>query len=429
MEQWNHRLMASSLSEKLPADIKAHGWAGLPPATQNQMAAAEKHIGIALPPSYRSFLEVANGWHRLTDSIDRLLSTEQIDWFRRDNKSWIAAFTRPSQYGELEESPDEEYFSYEVPVEFRNAHLKETLQISAVDDAVLLLNPQVIDSAGEWEAWYFANWVPGAHRYRSFFEMMDALYHQFCNIEWKQPLGVIGNLPDVYIGGPTSARRRLAKRRRRQAPKILNKPLDKWDFDELLALLKHDVWEVRQEAAFGLGKLKDTRAVESLLGLVGDDSNAAFAAIDALKRLAPARLIAPLLQMLEDPSAIAWSSAAATLGELGEVRAIPLIVAVVRDTSPNHLHVCELASQFLAGFGPHGFDAILELLSDGTATVRRRAAQSLLYTRDPRTIDVLQTLLADPDSSVREMAELSLDVLHAPRSKDPRTRSNAKGKR
>jgi hypothetical protein len=27
---------------------------------------------------------------------------------------------------------------------------------------------------GEWEAWFFANWNPGANRYRSFREMMQA---------------------------------------------------------------------------------------------------------------------------------------------------------------------------------------------------------------------------------------------------------------
>jgi hypothetical protein len=41
-----------------------------------------------------------------------------------------------------------------------------------------LLNPKVIDENGEWEAWEFGNKIPGAYRYRSFWEMMQATYHR-----------------------------------------------------------------------------------------------------------------------------------------------------------------------------------------------------------------------------------------------------------
>ena len=32
---------------------------------------------------------------------------------------------------------------------------------------------------GEWEAWFFANWLPGATRFRSFAELMEAEYQSF----------------------------------------------------------------------------------------------------------------------------------------------------------------------------------------------------------------------------------------------------------
>jgi hypothetical protein len=32
---------------------------------------------------------------------------------------------------------------------------------------------------GEWEAWFFANWLPGATRYRSFQGMMEPEYQNF----------------------------------------------------------------------------------------------------------------------------------------------------------------------------------------------------------------------------------------------------------
>jgi hypothetical protein len=38
----------------------------------------------------------------------------------------------------------------------------------------VLLNPKVTTKEGEWETWLFANWLPGAVRYRSFVEWLLA---------------------------------------------------------------------------------------------------------------------------------------------------------------------------------------------------------------------------------------------------------------
>jgi hypothetical protein len=47
------------------------------------------------------------------------------------------------------------------------------LEISDTGDAaILLLNPEVVSDEGEWEAWFFASWLPGAGRFRSFEELM-----------------------------------------------------------------------------------------------------------------------------------------------------------------------------------------------------------------------------------------------------------------
>jgi hypothetical protein len=36
----------------------------------------------------------------------------------------------------------------------------------------VLLNPEIVTPEGEWETWFFANWLPGATRYRSFAEWL-----------------------------------------------------------------------------------------------------------------------------------------------------------------------------------------------------------------------------------------------------------------
>lgn len=51
------------------------------------------------------------------------------------------------------------------------------------DSAIYLLNPLAISPEGEWEAWFFANWNPGAVRYRSFWELILAEYESFLTLK------------------------------------------------------------------------------------------------------------------------------------------------------------------------------------------------------------------------------------------------------
>src|SRR5262249_3381412 len=105
------------------------------------------------------------------------------------NQDWIDAYVHPKNSGievvyPVGQSPpeprrltDEEYLVYGEEQDsglFRTEYLESALEISDVgDSAVLLLNPEVVDDTGEWEAWLFANWIPGARRYRSFRELMQ----------------------------------------------------------------------------------------------------------------------------------------------------------------------------------------------------------------------------------------------------------------
>lgn len=70
------------------------------------------------------------------------------------------------------------------PVLFCVEYLQSMLEISEEgDSAIYLLNPNVVTPGGEWEAWFFANWLPGANRYRSFWEMMQAEHQAFLRLE------------------------------------------------------------------------------------------------------------------------------------------------------------------------------------------------------------------------------------------------------
>ena len=148
----------------------AAGWLGESGATEEEIAFAEQRIGVRLPPSYRAFLGVSNGFQDIGAFIYRLLNAAEIDWFRVRNQDWIDAY----QVGP-DVSPEEHLANPKDYVRFRSAYLSSCLQISEVgDSAVVLMNPEVVNEKGEWETWFFANWNPGAERYSSFFAYVES---------------------------------------------------------------------------------------------------------------------------------------------------------------------------------------------------------------------------------------------------------------
>lgn len=71
-------------------------WMGMPPATTHQIRAAEVRLNVDLPASYRSFLEVSNGFLLPGCSISALLSVELIRPFGEDHAG-ESAFWRDVQ--------------------------------------------------------------------------------------------------------------------------------------------------------------------------------------------------------------------------------------------------------------------------------------------------------------------------------------------
>ncbi|WP_035140782.1 SMI1/KNR4 family protein [Fischerella sp. PCC 9605] len=175
--QYQLACMEDKVKATLPSQVLTSGWLGLRGATEVQITALETRLGQKLPPSYRAFLLVSNGWpgEGIYGGMNTLLMAEQVDWFINRHADWIE--TWGSNYNDVS-IPDEIYFTYgsmQNSVHLRVEYLLKTLQISDTDGEpgrVWLLNPQVIFSDGEWEAWDFANYYPGAYRYHSFADLM-----------------------------------------------------------------------------------------------------------------------------------------------------------------------------------------------------------------------------------------------------------------
>lgn len=418
LSRWGGDMLAAPIGGDLPAKAHAAGWLGFPPATEEQIAATEARLQIPLPPSYKAFLRTSNGWLRTTHAIERVRGVQDVEWFRKRNREWIAAYTKPLGFGAPEKTPDEQYFAYgEFAADFRPEHLKEALQISEVGDAaVYLLNPQVITKDGEWEAWFFANWLPGVHRYRSFQEMMLAEYHQFAGGgEWTQPVGVVGELPDEYAGSPGSAKRKLKKRTRPRVPKVFGKPYDRWTVEELLEMLRNPDFDVVYgEVIRGLTLLADPRAVPPLVAML-EKGECVGSTAAALQKLAPDLVADRLLALLTDPRNVHFMTAATMLADMECERAIPSLVALLCDTRVEVAYNADLIGQVIASFGDAGYEALLKGVGHADSVVRRRASRSLMYTDQPEARSVAERLCSDPDPEVRENVRIALQVMPPPR--------------
>lgn len=191
LSQWSKELIAvadqdDELRDELSPEVRASGWLGFPGATDEQLRAAEDRLGAALPPSYREFLLVTNGWRFPKFSLRRMWSTEEIDWLAVLDQEGIDAWRSGEAYiGPIPPVPGEQYFAYDDDgchsneLDMRSEFLQSALQISDREEGgtgVYLLIPEVVTPEGEWEAWFWAHWLPGAERYRSFWDMMRYEY-------------------------------------------------------------------------------------------------------------------------------------------------------------------------------------------------------------------------------------------------------------
>ncbi len=129
--------------------------------------------------------------------------------FRVENEDWVEIYRETGA-----KKPDADYYAYgDGGADYHLAgHMRSLVQISDVDDGVYLLNPKAVTPDGEWEAWFFANWVPGARRFPSFAHLMLHEYRSFAQLE-----GIVGadrGLPTLSTfapGVPRVAAQRCAR--------------------------------------------------------------------------------------------------------------------------------------------------------------------------------------------------------------------------
>ncbi|MEU8437318.1 SMI1/KNR4 family protein [Streptomyces sp. NPDC029216] len=142
---------------------------GRPGADEAAVSAAEKRLGRRLPPSYREFLAVSDGWHvGQAAGVYQLGGAADIDWFRDPHGM------TPLYEESLDDDPREEDV-------LLAGMWQRALQLETDSDmSYALLDPGDCDRDGEWALYVYKGWggeFPA--RYPSFRAYMEAMYRGF----------------------------------------------------------------------------------------------------------------------------------------------------------------------------------------------------------------------------------------------------------
>ena len=195
---------------------------------------------------------------------------------------------------------------------------------------------------------------------------------------------------------------------RSKAAKALAKLADPRAVEPLITALADA--KIREDVAQALGCLGDARAVEPLIAVSEDkDQFVAEAAAEALEKLGDLRAVEPLIAMLKHKGRYAAEAAAQALGELGDRRAVePLIATLVEPRCIENNDEAESDSE-----------PVRIRMSTDDRSVAEAAAKALGRLGDRRAVEPLIAVVKDRGSSARGAAALALGELKDPRATGP----------
>ncbi len=389
-----------------------------------------------LPDSYKAFLRTSNGWARTTPFVGRIRVTQDVEWFRTENEQWIEVYSASGS-----RIKDAKYYVYteEGAAEFRAKHLASVLQISDVDDGVYLLNPEAVTPDGEWEAWFFANWLPGAKRFPSFAHLILHEYQMFAGLYELEPtdfgLQALTSFPaDVPRVAaertPTKSRtapsrETLIEQMRSTDAKLRSKAVRVFlgqlkgrrkatrsaDLVGQLADLFRDSQDaaVRAACISALTELaEDDQPPAAFLEALSDaDPGVVLTGISALTYFPDSRAVEPLCRFIDSRvNALFNESAMSQLGEMGNERAVPTLLNVLLDVDNEFDQSFGTAAIALAQCGSAGFDALVKAHAHEDPRIRLAAVVGLDVSGNPKAKSLLEQSANDSDSRVRDRARI-----------------------
>lgn len=141
--------------------------ARFPPASEYRIVALEERLGRRMPPSYREFLKVSDGWRHAGGFVWLLAGTEDARW--HNDASGLADMF-------------EEYLDEDAgPEERREVDIwRRGLQLDVESDIThILMDPEDVDEDGEWAVYTWASWrAAPPERHADFLAFMQDMHRE-----------------------------------------------------------------------------------------------------------------------------------------------------------------------------------------------------------------------------------------------------------
>ncbi|HTU76604.1 MAG TPA: SMI1/KNR4 family protein [Trebonia sp.] len=171
LQRWSGEAIAHADDVGLAVTGEMHpsGWIGAPPASAADIAAAEQRLGLSLPPSYRAFLAITDGWPVLSMDFGQVRPVAGLDWVAKAD---------PGFYGVVCAAP-----GYQWPPDSDDGPplMNRALLLSSgrsTDN--FLYDTGRAGADGEWPTTCWTSWYPGAaDRQPSFHAGMLSHYASF----------------------------------------------------------------------------------------------------------------------------------------------------------------------------------------------------------------------------------------------------------
>jgi len=179
-----------------------------------------------------------------------------------------------------------------------------------------------------------------------------------------------------------------------------------------LDLLGHENDSVREEAVKHLLDLLDAEVLATLLTYANDKSfPGQLEAIWLLGKSEETQVTEPLLRIFESPDAQVREVVAGAFAEIGDVRALPLLIKALNDESAGVKDAAAIAIGELRD--SRAVEPLIEKLKDPDA--QQVASWALALIGDRRAIKPLnESMFEDPDPNMRAMAVRALGKIAIP---------------
>lgn len=148
-------------------------WAGNKPATDEEIAAAEKKLGVKLPADYIEFLKISNGFFATSSVSPSFMPIDKIDYLKILDEQLI------------------DIWGHDNRMDTTAVLLSKSILIGGLGEEqyFLLIPPQT--PSDKWRYWKFASWIPGENPYNSLTEFfshdLDLLKMETADLKAPKP--------------------------------------------------------------------------------------------------------------------------------------------------------------------------------------------------------------------------------------------------